>query len=113
MTGIAAGFGLMKWTPSCDCGACRALRADRPSQWEWPPRKLLQKGWAGQTDPDEKAFIRAHAPWAQRSEKLKAQAARNFSGNRAARRDLSRSTPSPAPGSAEAATSDLVPREDG
>ncbi|MGE3743780.1 MAG: hypothetical protein AB7I59_30260, partial [Geminicoccaceae bacterium] len=38
---------------------------DRPSQWVWLPRKLLARGWAGHTDPLERAFIRAHAAWAQ------------------------------------------------
>jgi hypothetical protein len=43
------------------------LKADRPSQWDWLPFKLLRKGWAGKTDPIEKAFVRAHAVWAQQS----------------------------------------------
>jgi hypothetical protein len=52
------------FTPACTCQACQALKANRPSQWAWLPHKLLIRGWAGQTDPLEKAFIRAHASWA-------------------------------------------------
>jgi hypothetical protein len=64
--------------PHCPCQACANLRADRPSQWSWLPHKLLIRGWAGKTDPREKAFIRAHAPWAQRSPDQITQARKNF-----------------------------------
>jgi hypothetical protein len=56
---------MIEWTPKCVCDACQALQADRPSQWGWLPGKLLIRGWAGQTDRLESAFIRAHASWAQ------------------------------------------------
>jgi hypothetical protein len=62
---VTAGATTIEWTPECVCDACQALKADRPSQWGWLPRKLLVRYWAGRTDPLEKAFIRAHASWAQ------------------------------------------------
>lgn len=55
-------------TSDCRCPACSAL-AERyrndPALLAFYRKKLLVKGWAGRTDPIEKAYILAHAPWAQ------------------------------------------------
>ncbi len=60
---------------SCSCPACSAL-ADRyrndPQLLAFYRKKLLVRGWAGRTDEVEKAYILAHAPWAQANvEKLR------------------------------------------
>jgi hypothetical protein len=46
----------------CQCSACAGLRAECGSHYGWLSKKLLQRGWAGQTSPAEKAYLRAHSP---------------------------------------------------
>ena len=52
----------------CDCSACQAL-ANRyesdPLLLAFYRARLLVKGWKGQKDRVEKAYILAHASWAQ------------------------------------------------
>jgi hypothetical protein len=52
----------------CTCDACRAL-AERyqsdPRLLAFYRRRLLVRGWAGQKDEVERAYILAHAPYAQ------------------------------------------------
>ena len=51
---------------TCKCAGCTGLakryKSD-PDLLAFYRRKLLQKGWAGQTDDVEKAYMLAHAPW--------------------------------------------------
>ena len=52
----------------CQCLACTAL-ANRyegdPALLAFYRKKLLVRGWAGDTDAIEKAYINAHATWIQ------------------------------------------------
>lgn len=54
--------------PACTCEACEALAtyygAD-PALLAFYQRRLLVRGWAGLKIPEEKAYILAHAPFAQ------------------------------------------------
>lgn len=55
-------------TANCDCEACRNLAAeigDDHQLFRFYRRKLLIRGWAGRKTPAEKAYILAHAEWAQ------------------------------------------------
>ena len=53
----------------CSCPACTAL-AERyrndPGLLAFYRKKLLIRGWAGRTDDVERAYILAHAEWAQK-----------------------------------------------
>ena len=52
----------------CTCEACKALAArytNDPGLLALYRKKLLIRGWAGETDKVEKAYILAHAEWAQ------------------------------------------------
>lgn len=53
---------------TCTCDVCTALAAQYESDpgltWLYR-KKLVIRGWAGKTTPTEKAYILAHAPWAQ------------------------------------------------
>ena len=59
----------------CNCPACMAL-AERyrndPKLLDFYRKRLLVRGWAGRPDDVERAYILAHAPWAQANvEKLR------------------------------------------
>ena len=50
----------------CKCAGCAGLARRYPTDPEllaFYRTKLLQKGWAGQTDDVEKAYMSAHAGW--------------------------------------------------
>lgn len=52
----------------CEWPPCQALRgrySNDPDLLRMYERKLLSPGWAGETDAVEKAYILAHAKWAQ------------------------------------------------
>ena len=55
-------------------GTALALRyREDPALARLYKRKLLQRGWAGKTDPTEKAYILAHAGWAQTAARVGTQ----------------------------------------
>ena len=52
----------------CTCQACRDLarRYSKDSDLlAYYRKKLLTRGWAGRLDPVERAYVFAHAAWAQ------------------------------------------------
>jgi hypothetical protein len=60
----------------CSCPACIALSEryrNDPQLLGFYRKKLLIRGWAGDTDPVEKAYILAHAPWARQITKANAR----------------------------------------
>ena len=68
---------------SCPCKACIGMRkmyGKDADLLEFYGRKLLQRGWAGKTDPVEQAYRRAYAKGGEaaavRGEQLAAQANR-------------------------------------
>ncbi len=64
----SAGGQLGRSDQACTCEACQALAAQYqgdPKLLAFYQRRLLIRGWAGSADPLEKAYILAHAPWAQ------------------------------------------------
>ena len=71
---------------SCNCAGCAGLakryKSD-PDLLAFYRRKLLQMGWAGNTDDVEKAYMLAHAPWYKALvERMTEQAARTGFGKR-------------------------------
>lgn len=57
---------------TCNCDACQALAAEYQSDPQllvFYHRKLLVRGWAGLKSPTERAYILAHASWAQAAAK--------------------------------------------
>lgn len=55
-------------TELCNCAACNALAleyATDPGLLAFYRKRLLVRGWAGRKTPTEKAYILAHAPFAQ------------------------------------------------
>ena len=71
---------------TCGCDGCAGLarryKSD-PDLLALYRRKLLQMGWAGNTDDVEKAYMLAHAPWYKALvERMTEQAARTGFGKR-------------------------------
>ena len=91
---------------TCGCDGCAGLarryKSD-PDMLAFYRRKLLQMGWAGNTDDVEKAYMLAHAPWYKALvERMTEQAARTgfgqgFGGRKKAStpKDEEMATPAP------------------
>ena len=99
----------------CNCDGCAGLARrykNDPKLLAFYRTKLLQKGWAGQTDDVEKAYMTAHAGWyrdmQERGRQLAAahpggpprrpkREAFTGSGEASAPADEEKATPGPAP----------------